>query len=169
MSPCAKPWILTHLYSSLDRRARSKTIAYPKTNPSCVRHSIWRRLISNLGTCRIVLRLVQIFTSERSERATITISKLYIYLLLPCIYYVLLPNFVSHFGHHIALDYVGTVRFTWNYWELIILIILQGPEFTQRRRADGQCNYSKCGVQGVWNCRHMCKRSGETLNAIFKH
>ena len=46
-------WIVTHLYASLARRARSKTIAYPKTNPCCVRHAIWRRLISNLGTCRI--------------------------------------------------------------------------------------------------------------------
>ena len=45
-------WIVTHVYASLARRARSKTIAQPKTNPSCVRHSIWRRLISNLATCR---------------------------------------------------------------------------------------------------------------------
>ena len=44
--------------------------------------------------------------SERSERATITISKLYIYLILPCIYFLLLPNFVSDFGPHVALYYV---------------------------------------------------------------
>ena len=55
------------------------------------------------------MRLDRIFTGERSERATITISKLYIYLILPCIYFVLLPNFVSHFGHHMALHYVEIV------------------------------------------------------------
>ena len=33
-------WILTHLSASLARRARSKTIASPKTNPSCVHYSI---------------------------------------------------------------------------------------------------------------------------------
>ena len=53
--------------------------------------------------------------SERSERATITISKVYIYLILPCIYFVLLPNFVNHFGHHIALYDVGIVLFMRNY------------------------------------------------------
>ena len=51
------------------------------------------------------MRLDRIFTSERNERATVTISKLYIYLILPCIYFVLLPYFVSHFGKHIALHY----------------------------------------------------------------
>ena len=55
------------------------------------------------------MRLDRIFTSERSERARITISKLYIYLLLSCIYFVLLPNFVRHFGHHFALYYVEIV------------------------------------------------------------
>ena len=65
---------------------------------------IWERVGSDV-------RLDLIFTSERSERATFTISKLYIYLILPCIYFVLLPNFVSHFGHHIALYYVEIVLF----------------------------------------------------------
>ena len=51
------------------------------------------------------------FTSERSERATVAISKLYIYLLLPCIYFVLVPNFVSHFGNHTALHYEEVVLF----------------------------------------------------------
>ena len=62
-------WIVTHIYSSLARRARSKTIAYPKTNPFCVRHSIWRRLISNLGTCRIGCEVGLDFY-ERAERAS---------------------------------------------------------------------------------------------------
>ena len=57
------------------------------------------------------MRFVRIFTSERSERATVTISKLYIYLILPCIYFVLLPYLVSHFGHHIALYDVEIVLF----------------------------------------------------------
>ena len=46
-------WFGTHNYASLTRCARSNTIGQPKTNPSCVRYSTWRRLISNLGTCRI--------------------------------------------------------------------------------------------------------------------
>ena len=33
-----------------------------------------------------------------SERATITISKLYIYFIFPCIYFLLFPNFVSDFA-----------------------------------------------------------------------
>ena len=41
----------------------------------------------------------------------VTISKLYIYLILPCIYFVLVPNFVSHFGNHIALYYEEIVLF----------------------------------------------------------
>ena len=53
----------------------------------------------------------RIFTSELSERATVTISKLYTYLTLPSIYFVILPNFVSYFGHHIALLYVEIVLF----------------------------------------------------------
>ena len=57
------------------------------------------------------MRFVRIFTSERSERATVAISKLYTYLTLPSIYFVLLPNFVRHFGHHIALWYVEIVLF----------------------------------------------------------
>ena len=36
----------------------------------------------------------------------ITISTLYIYLILPCIYFLLLPKFVSDFGLHVALYYV---------------------------------------------------------------
>ena len=46
-------WFVTHLHAYLARVLRSKPIAQLKTNPSCVRYSIWRRLISNLGTCRI--------------------------------------------------------------------------------------------------------------------
>ena len=46
-------WIVTHLSASLARRARSKTIAKTKTNPSYVGYSIRRGLISNLRTCRI--------------------------------------------------------------------------------------------------------------------
>ena len=62
-------WILTHLYSCLVRRARSKTIAYHKIHPFCVRHSIWRRLISNCGTCRIGCD-VGLHFYERAERAS---------------------------------------------------------------------------------------------------
>ena len=57
----------------------------------------------------------KVFTSVRSERALITISKLYIYLILPCIYFLLLPNFVSDFGPHVALYYVEIVLLMYNY------------------------------------------------------
>ena len=70
------------------------------------------RICERVGS---VVRLDRIFSSERIERATITISKLYIYLILPCIYFLLLPNFARHFGHHIALWYVEIVLFIWNY------------------------------------------------------
>ena len=66
------------------------------------------RICERVGS---VVRLDRIFSRERSERATITISKLYIYLILPWIYFVLLPNFVRHFGHHIALYDVEIVLF----------------------------------------------------------
>ena len=62
-------WIVTHLSASLARRARSKAIAYPKTNPSCVSHSTCRRLISNLGTCRIGCEVGLDFY-ERAVRAS---------------------------------------------------------------------------------------------------
>ena len=62
-------WFVTHLYASLARRARSKTVAKPKINPSCFRHWIWRRLISNLGTCRIGCDVGLDFY-ERAERAS---------------------------------------------------------------------------------------------------
>ena len=62
-------WFVTHLYASLARRSRSNTVAKPKTNPSCVRHSIWRRLISNLGSCRIGCEVVLDFNA-RGERAS---------------------------------------------------------------------------------------------------
>ena len=62
-------WIVTHLYASLVPCARSKTIAKPKTNPSCVRYSIWRRLIYNLRTCRIGCE-VGLDLFQRAERAS---------------------------------------------------------------------------------------------------
>ena len=62
-------WTVTHLYAPLARCARSKTIAQPKTNPSCVRHSIWRGLISNLATCRNSCEVGLDFY-ERAERAS---------------------------------------------------------------------------------------------------
>ena len=62
-------WFVTHLYASLAPCARSKTIASPKTDPACVRHSIWRRLISNLGTCRIGCNVGLDFY-ERAQRAS---------------------------------------------------------------------------------------------------
>ena len=68
MSPCAKPLNCDTPYASLARRARSKTIAQPKTNPSCLSHSTWRRLISNLRTCRIGCE-VGLDSYERGERA----------------------------------------------------------------------------------------------------
>ena len=62
-------WFVTHLYACLARRARSKTVAHPNPNPSCVRHSIWKRLISNLATCRIGCEVGLDF-HERAERAS---------------------------------------------------------------------------------------------------
>ena len=61
-------WIVTHLYVSLARCARSKTIAYPKTKPSRCRYSIRRRLMSNLLTCRIGCEVGLAFY-ERAQRA----------------------------------------------------------------------------------------------------
>ena len=60
---------LTHLYASLALRARSKTVAYPRSHPSCVRYSIRWRLISNLLTCRIGCEVGLDFY-ERAERAS---------------------------------------------------------------------------------------------------
>ena len=60
---------MTHIYASIARCARSKTMAKPKPNPSCVRYSIWRRLISNLGSCRIGCEVGLDFY-ERAERAS---------------------------------------------------------------------------------------------------
>ena len=57
------------------------------------------------------MRSDKIFTSELSELATITIFKLYIYRILPCLYFLLLPNFVSDFGPHVALYYVEILLF----------------------------------------------------------
>ena len=65
MSPCAKP---LDCGTSL-RVPRSKTIAQPKTNPSCVRHSMWRRHISNLRMCRIGCEIGLNFY-ERAKRAS---------------------------------------------------------------------------------------------------
>ena len=62
-------WFVTHLYASLPRCARSNTIGEPKTNPSCVRYSTRRRLISNLLTCRIGCE-VGLDIYERTERAS---------------------------------------------------------------------------------------------------
>ena len=62
-------WFVTYLYAYLAPCARSKTIAKPKTNPSCVRYSIWRRLISNLGTSRIGSEVGLDFY-QRAERAS---------------------------------------------------------------------------------------------------
>ena len=108
-------WFVTHLYASLARRARSKTGAKPKTNPSCVRHSIWRRLISNLGTCRIGCEVGLDF-HERAERASNDLNFQATHIpYIACIYFVVLPNFVSNFEHHIALCYVEIVLFMWNY------------------------------------------------------
>ena len=104
-------WIVTHLSASLAHRARTKTIAEPKTNPSCVHYSIRGDLFQIWDRVGSDVRLDYIFTSERSERVTITISKQYIYIILPSVYFVLLPNFVSHIGHHIAHYYVEIVLF----------------------------------------------------------
>ena len=62
-------WIVTHLSASLARHARSKTIAQPTTNPSCVHYSSGWRHISNLQTCRIGCEVGQDFF-ERAERAS---------------------------------------------------------------------------------------------------
>ena len=62
-------WIVTHIYVSLARRSRSKTVALPKINPSRVRYSIRRRLISNLRVCRNGCEVGLDFY-ERAERAS---------------------------------------------------------------------------------------------------
>ena len=62
-------WFVTHNYASLARCARSNTVRKPKTNPSCVRYSTRRRLISNLLTCRIGCEDGLDFY-ERAERAS---------------------------------------------------------------------------------------------------
>ena len=103
MSLCEKPLDCDRPIRVPRFRTRSKTIASPKTNPSCVHYSIRDDLFQIWEHVGSDVRLDEIFTSERSERATITICKVYIYLILPCIHFVLLPNFVSHFGHHITL------------------------------------------------------------------
>ena len=60
--------LVTFIYASLARCARSKTIALPKTNPPFVRYTIRRRLITNLRTCRIGCEAGLDFY-ERAERA----------------------------------------------------------------------------------------------------
>ena len=60
---------MTHLYAYLARCVRSETIALPKTNPSCDRISIRRRLIYNLRTCWIGCE-VGIYFYERADRAS---------------------------------------------------------------------------------------------------
>ena len=62
-------WIVTHLSAALARRARTKAIAKPKTNPSCVHYSIWWRHISNLRTCRVGCE-VELDFYERAERVS---------------------------------------------------------------------------------------------------
>ena len=62
-------WFVTHLYASLARCARSKTIAQPKTNPSCVHYSNGGDLFPILGTCRIGCEVGLDFY-ERAERAS---------------------------------------------------------------------------------------------------
>ena len=62
-------WFVTHLCASLARCARSKTIAKPKTDPSCVRYSIRRRLNLNFRTSRIGC-YVGLDFYERAERAS---------------------------------------------------------------------------------------------------
>ena len=68
MSLCAKP-LVRDTPLRVRRSLRSKAIALPKTNPSCVRYSIRSRLISNLQTCRIGCEGGQDFY-ERAERAS---------------------------------------------------------------------------------------------------
>ena len=77
-----------------------------------MRHSIRRRLISNLGACRNGGGVGLEFF-ERAERASNdTISKLYIYLPYIALHICLLiRNFVSDFGPHVALYYVEIVLF----------------------------------------------------------
>ena len=104
-------WFVTHLYACLARRARSKTVAHPNPNPSCVRHSIWRRLISNLGTCRIGYEVALDFY-ERAERASNdhNFQPIHIPYIASHIFPAL-PNFVSDFGPHVALYYVELLLF----------------------------------------------------------
>ena len=69
------------------------------------------RLILNFRTCRIGGEVGLDFY-ERAERASNDYNfKLYIYLILPCIYFLLWPNFVSDFGPHVAVYYVKILLF----------------------------------------------------------
>ena len=61
-------WFVTHLYAYLARCAPSKTMAQPKTNPSCVRYTIRRRLSTNLKTYRVGYEVGLNFY-KRAERA----------------------------------------------------------------------------------------------------
>ena len=105
MSLCAKPLVCdTHL--RVPRSLRSKTIASAKTNPSCVRSSIRRRLISNLLTCRIVCEVGLDFY-ERAERASNDYNFRAIHIPYIALHiFPALPNFVSDFGPDVALYYV---------------------------------------------------------------
>ena len=68
MSLCSKPLVCdTHL--RVPRSLRSKAVAQPETNHSCVRYSIRSRLISNLQTCRIGCEVGLDFY-ERAEGAS---------------------------------------------------------------------------------------------------
>ena len=104
-------WFVKSFYATLARCARSKTIAYPKTNTSSVRYSIRRRHISNLLTCRIGCE-VGLDLYERAGRASydynfharhIPYSALHIFPAL--------PNLVSDIGPHAALYYVKILLF----------------------------------------------------------
>ena len=60
MLPCPyvpNRWIVTHFSASLARRARSKTIASPKTNPCCVHWSMWGDLFQIWERVGSVVRL----------------------------------------------------------------------------------------------------------------
>ena len=85
------------------------------------------------------MRLDRIFSSGRSERATITISKLYIYLILPCIIFQLFPNFVSDVGPHVALFYVEIFLFI---KLLINCLLLSVGNSIKTSGSSGWCEYN---------------------------
>ena len=100
---CQPVGFVTHRYASLARRDRSKTVAKPKINPSCVRHSKRRRLISNLGACPIGCEVLTRFprasgaSEQRSQFPSYTYT---LYCLAYISWYYLILSAISNITLH---------------------------------------------------------------------